>query len=142
MIEDIPNTSENLTSINEDTLENGVFEKWNNLKKDITIGVVTYSQNYLLKTLINSFQSQNSDNWKMIIIHDGPINKDLYRSLIANKYLTDERILLVTSEGRYDDYGHGQGLDSGLFGVGNALNSTLCAGRFCTYAGRFGRVGP
>jgi hypothetical protein len=72
MIEDIPNTSENLISINEDTLENGVFEKWNNLKKDITIGVVTYSQNYLLKTLINSFQSQNSDNWKMIIIHDGP----------------------------------------------------------------------
>ena len=106
MIEDIPNTSENLTSINEHTLENGVFEKWNNLKKDITIGVVTYSQNYLLKTLINSFQSQNSDNWKMVIIHDGPINKDLYRSLIANKYLTDERVLLVTSEGRYDDYGH------------------------------------
>lgn len=33
MIEHIPNTSENLTSINENTLENGVFEKWNNLKK-------------------------------------------------------------------------------------------------------------
>ena len=47
MIEHIPKYFENLTTINENTLENGVFEKWNNLK-DITIGVVTYSQNYLM----------------------------------------------------------------------------------------------
>lgn len=106
MIEPPPSESKKLIFINESTFQNGIFEKWNNLKKDITVGVVTYSQNYLLKTLINSFKSQNSANWKMVIIHDGPINNDLYTSLTKNKYLTDERILLLTSDVRYNDYGH------------------------------------
>ena len=105
MIEKVEN-SKKLVSITKETLHNEVFENWYNLKKTLTIGVVTYSQNYLLKTLINSFQSQTSDDWKMIIVHDGPIDNDLYQSLLKNKYLADERIILLTTESRFDDYGH------------------------------------
>ena len=105
MIEKVEN-SKKLVSITKETLHNEVFENWYNLKKTLTIGVVTYSQNYLLKTLINSFQSQTSDDWKMIIVHDGPIDNDLYQSLLKNKYLADERIVLLTTESRFDDYGH------------------------------------
>lgn len=106
MIESVSSDKKKLVFIDSHTIENGAFQKWTNLQKDITVGVVTYSQNYLLKTLINCFKCQTSENWKMIIIHDGPIHDDLLQSLIKNKYLSDERIVLVTSEVRYNDYGH------------------------------------
>ena len=82
------------------------FDEWNKIDVALTVGVVTYSQNFLLKTLINCFESQTDDSWKMIILHDGPINTDLYRSLVNNNYLKNKKIILLTSDTRYNDYGH------------------------------------
>jgi|TARA_R110000824_G_scaffold400171_2_gene607127 hypothetical protein len=103
-MEDAPAFSKDLTFLTEDSVKK--LDQWRNRKDLITIGVVTYGQDYLLKTLINSFKAQISKNWKMVILHDGPISKDLYLSLVNDKYLADERIVLLTTESRYNDYGH------------------------------------
>jgi hypothetical protein len=104
MIEAVSSDKRNLTFLNDENVEKAKL--WHKREDLITVGVVTYSQNFLLKTLINCFKAQTSENWKMIILHDGPVNDDLYSSLTNNQYLSDERILFITTDFRHDDYGH------------------------------------
>lgn len=82
------------------------LEAWKKIDVPLTVGVVTYGQNFLLKTLINSFEAQNSSSWKMIIIHDGPISTKLCESLLRDNYLKNKKIILLTTETRSNDYGH------------------------------------
>jgi len=38
----------------------------------VDIIAVTYGQNEILKCFINSIRAQTSNNWRLVIIHDGP----------------------------------------------------------------------
>tara|TARA_R110002051_G_scaffold325835_1_gene431953 strand:- start:859 stop:1569 length:711 start_codon:yes stop_codon:yes gene_type:complete len=82
------------------------LDAWKKIDVPLTVGVVTYSQNFLLKTLINSFEAQRDPSWKMIILHDGPISTPLYESLLNDNYLKNKKIILLTTDTRHNDYGH------------------------------------
>jgi len=104
MIEVVSTDKKNLVFLDDENVKKA--KRWHKREDLITIGVVTYSQNFLLKTLINCFKAQTSENWKMVILHDGPIDGALYSSLVTDQYLSDERVLLLTTDYRYNDYGH------------------------------------
>lgn len=71
----------------------------------VDIIAVTYGQNEILKCFINSIKSQTSDNWRLVIIHDGP-NLDLFNELKNENYLTDGRVEFVNYPSRTGHYGH------------------------------------
>jgi len=104
MIERASEESKKFTFISPENLPK--FDAWKKIDVSLTVGVVTYSQNFLLKTLINSFEAQSDPSWKMVILHDGPISAVLYEDLLNNGYLKSKKIILLTTDTRYNDYGH------------------------------------
>ena len=71
----------------------------------VSIVAVTYNQNNILKCFINSIKSQTSDNWNLILIHDGP-NEDLKNELVSQGYLQDDKIKFIEFSHRTENYGH------------------------------------
>lgn len=71
----------------------------------VDIIAVTYGQNEILKCFINSIRAQTSNNWRLVIIHDGP-NKKLNKDLKDNGYLSSNRITFIEHPVRTENYGH------------------------------------
>jgi len=69
---------------------------------DLSIIAVTYKQGHLLKCFVESILSQTNENWRLLLIHDGPWDdSDLkYFSVL------DYRIECLSSESRFNDWGH------------------------------------
>ena len=73
-------------------------------KKEITIICVAYKRYKNIHVLINSFLCQTLDNWKLLIIHDGP---DSVMQEILKKYADEnDNIDYMFTDVRYNDYGH------------------------------------
>lgn len=70
----------------------------------LDIIAVTYGQTNILKCFINSIKSQNNNNWRLFLIHDGK-NDELRLDLESNGYLTDNVIFVEYPE-RTSHYGH------------------------------------
>ena len=70
----------------------------------LDIIAVTYGQTNILKCFINSIKSQNNNNWRLFLIHDGK-NNELRLDLESNGYLTDNVIFVEYPE-RTNNYGH------------------------------------
>lgn len=73
-------------------------------KPVLDIIAVTYNQTDILKCFINSIKSQNNNNWRLFLIHDGK-NNELRLDLESNGYLTDNVIFIEYPE-RTNNYGH------------------------------------
>ena len=71
----------------------------------VDIIAVTYGQNEILKCFINSIRAQTSNNWRLVIIHDGP-NPILHKDLKDNGYLSSNRITFIEHPVRTENYGH------------------------------------
>ena len=71
----------------------------------VDIIAVTYGQNEILKCFINSIKSQTSNNWRLVIIHDGP-NPTLHNELINEGYLNSDKIEFIEYPVRTEYYGH------------------------------------
>jgi len=71
----------------------------------VDIIAVTYGQNEILKCFINSIKAQTSNNWRLVIIHDGP-NPELHKNLRDNGYLSSNRISFIEHPVRTENYGH------------------------------------
>ena len=71
----------------------------------VDIIAVTYGQNEILKCFINSIRAQTSNNWRLVIIHDGP-NEILRKDLKDNGYLSSNRIIFIEHPVRTENYGH------------------------------------
>ena len=71
----------------------------------VDIIAVTYGQNEILKCFINSIRAQTSNNWRLVIIHDGP-NEILHKDLKDNGYLSSNRISFIEHPVRTENYGH------------------------------------
>jgi glycosyltransferase involved in cell wall biosynthesis len=71
----------------------------------VDIIAVTYGQNEILKCFINSIRAQTSNNWRLVIIHDGP-NEILRKDLKDNGYLSSNRITFIEHPVRTENYGH------------------------------------
>lgn len=71
----------------------------------VDIIAVTYGQNEILKCFINSIRAQTSNNWRLVIIHDGP-NEILRKDLVDNGYLSSNRITFIEHPIRTENYGH------------------------------------
>ena len=71
----------------------------------VDIIAVTYGQNEILKCFINSIRAQTSNNWRLVIIHDGP-NEILHKDLKDNGYLSSNRITFIEHPVRTENYGH------------------------------------
>lgn len=71
----------------------------------VSIVAVTYNQTDILKCFINSIKSQTSDNWNLILIHDGP-NENLKEELVSQGYLQNEKIKFIEFSHRTENYGH------------------------------------
>lgn len=71
----------------------------------VDIITVTYGQNEILKCFINSIRAQTSNNWRLVIIHDGP-NAKLHKDLKDNGYLSSNRISFIEHPVRTENYGH------------------------------------
>lgn len=71
----------------------------------VDIIAVTYGQNEILKCFINSIKSQTSDNWRLVIIHDGP-NQKLQNELNKENYLIKDKIEFIQHPFRTENYGH------------------------------------
>ena len=73
------------------------------LKPLLEIIVVTYDQNHELKCFIESILAQSEENWKMLVIHDGP---SVQFGKIMEPYLSDPRIDYMLTDKRHNDWGH------------------------------------
>jgi len=73
-------------------------------KPVLDIIAVTYGQTDILKCFINSIKSQNNNNWRLFLIHDGK-NDELRLDLENNGYLTGNVIFVEYPE-RTNYYGH------------------------------------
>lgn len=71
----------------------------------VDIIAVTYNQNEILKCFINSIKSQTSNNWRLVIIHDGP-NQKLHDELQNEKYIQEGKIEFIQHPVRTENYGH------------------------------------
>ena len=71
----------------------------------VDIIAVTYGQNEILKCFINSIKSQTSNNWRLVIIHDGP-NPTLHNELKNEGYLNSDKIEFIEHPLRTEHYGH------------------------------------
>ena len=71
----------------------------------VDIIAVTYGQNEILKCFINSIKSQTSNNWRLVIIHDGP-NPTLHNELKNEGYLNSDKIEFIEHQLRTEHYGH------------------------------------
>lgn len=70
----------------------------------IDIIAVTYGHNEILKCFINSIKSQTSNNWRLVLIHDGP-NEKLKKELENENYLND-KISFIEYPERTENFGH------------------------------------
>ena len=73
------------------------------MKPILDIIVVTYDQNHELKCFIESILAQTEENWRMLVIHDGP---SVQFGKIMEAYLDDPRIDYMLTDKRYNDWGH------------------------------------
>lgn len=74
------------------------------IAKEITIVCVAYKRHRNIHVLINSILCQTLENWKLLIIHDGP---DPEMHDILDKYSEDhDEIEYIFTDTRYNDYGH------------------------------------
>ena len=73
------------------------------MKPLLEIIVVTYDQNHELKCFIESILAQSEENWKMLVIHDGP---SVQFGKIMEPYLSDPRIDYMLTDKRHNDWGH------------------------------------
>jgi glycosyltransferase involved in cell wall biosynthesis len=73
-------------------------------KKEITIICVAYKRYKTIHVLINSILCQTLDNWKLLVIHDGPDEK--MKSILERYADENENIEFMFTETRYNDYGH------------------------------------
>ena len=71
----------------------------------IDIIAVTYGQNEILKCFINSIKAQTSNNWRLVIVHDG-LNSTLRKDLEDNGYLSSSSIVFIENPVRTENYGH------------------------------------
>jgi glycosyltransferase involved in cell wall biosynthesis len=71
----------------------------------VDIIAVTYGQNEILKCFINSIKSQTNNNWRLVIIHDGP-NPTLHEELKNDGYLNSTQIEFIEYPVRTKYYGH------------------------------------
>lgn len=71
----------------------------------VDIIAVTYGQNKILKCFINSIKSQTNNNWRLVIIHDGP-NLILHNELKNEGYLNSTQIEFIEHPVRTEYYGH------------------------------------
>lgn len=68
----------------------------------IEIIAVTYQQPGPLKVLVQCFLNQTADNWKLVVIHDGP---DAAFDALMSGY-ADRRISHWSTPNRFNDWGH------------------------------------
>jgi hypothetical protein len=71
----------------------------------VDIIAVTYGQNEILKCFINSIKTQTNNNWRLVIIHDGP-NPTLHNELKNEGYLNSDKIEFIEHPIRTEHYGH------------------------------------
>ncbi|HEX2878585.1 MAG TPA: glycosyltransferase family A protein, partial [Polyangiaceae bacterium] len=73
--------------------------------KELTVVCVSYKRYREIHVLINSLLSQTLQNWKLLIIHDGP---DAQMEAEVKPYLEryPDLIRFQCTETRYNDYGH------------------------------------
>lgn len=83
--------------------ENG--ESSSETPKELTVVCVSYQRYREIHVLINSLLSQTLQNWKLLIIHDGP---DAQMEAELKPYLEryPDLIRFQCTETRYNDYGH------------------------------------
>ena len=73
------------------------------MKPLLQIIAVTYDQNHELKCFIESILAQTEENWRLLVIHDGP---SVEFGKIMEPYLKDPRIDCMLTSKRYNDWGH------------------------------------
>lgn len=72
--------------------------------KEITIICVAYKRYKSIHVLVNSFLCQTLENWKLLVIHDGPDGK---MERIMGRYVEEnDNIEFMCTDTRYNDYGH------------------------------------
>ena len=77
--------------------------------ESVGIGVACYFNNDLRRVhalfcLIESFRAQTWTNWKLLLVHDGPILVD--KSLLLSRIQGDPKIELIETKERKNDHGH------------------------------------
>lgn len=75
----------------------------NNIKK-LGIIVTAYRQLNECKHIINTFNCQTSNDWEMIIVHDGPDIMNIGEQLLNEKYL-NEKIKFICTDNHYGSTG-------------------------------------
>ena len=76
-------------------------------KSNINIEViaVAYKRFGELKTFVQSWLNQTSDQWKLKIIHDG-LNEEFLQIMQKYQLEAPEKISFYCTESRFNDYGH------------------------------------
>jgi glycosyltransferase involved in cell wall biosynthesis len=71
----------------------------------LTIVCVAYRRPQSIQVLLHCFLAQTSQNFRLLVIHDGP---DAEMSVLLSEYTSryPDRIEYIFTETRYDDYGH------------------------------------
>ena len=73
-------------------------------EKDLTIICASYRRYREIHVLVNSLLCQTSDNWKLLVIHDG--YDETMEGALRPYCQQHPRIEFVFAEKRYNDYGH------------------------------------
>jgi glycosyltransferase involved in cell wall biosynthesis len=71
----------------------------------IEIICVSYKQPGPLKVLVQSFLNQTADNWRLVVVHDGP-DAEFDALMAAYKKEGNGRIRYWSTETRFNDWGH------------------------------------
>lgn len=74
------------------------------LNTEINIVCVTYQRYRNIHVLLNSFLCQTFENWKLIVIHDGP--DETMERIVGEYQRRDARIRYQQTDRRYNDYGY------------------------------------
>lgn len=71
----------------------------------LRIGIITptYNRNRLLKRFIHQICRQHYQNWRLVVVHDGP-NPET-QAMVAQFSLQDQRIAYLELETRANDFG-------------------------------------
>jgi len=77
----------------------------------VGIGVAAYlnedeRHRHALRCLVASFQAQTWQNWKMVIVHDGPVLGAENEAVMNGFEVTDKRIVVLRPEERKQQHGH------------------------------------
>lgn len=77
----------------------------------VGIGVAAYlnedeRHRHALRCLVASFQAQTWQNWKMLIVHDGPVVGAENDAVLNAFEVTDKRVVVVRTPERLQQFGH------------------------------------